>query len=282
VTLAALGCVITAFAVPAQAFEVPTPPWAICSSAAQAAMSALEAHLSPANGVTIQAGTPVTFSGEFSQALTFNVASSPTLLSTPDIDSGPGSAQPQPSGSPLYTFTSTKAAATPGTIYWDASFSDAGLKGCEGQAPITYTTQARTLMVLPAPSPPTTAVTPATTPATPPAVTGSVSLAGSIITVQSSGEAALKLTCTGTGTCSGKLTLTDRSTPKKDKKAKTETIGTATFSIASAKTATTEVRLNALGRSLLGHNHGRLSASLTVLKSAPAPSQTHTDNVHLA
>jgi hypothetical protein len=109
--------------------------------------------------------------------------------------------------------------------------------------------------------------------------TGSVSLDGTTIDIQSSGEAAVKLTCTGTGTCSGKLTLTAKSMTKKGKK--TKTIGTATFSISAEKTATIKFTLNASGRALLGADHGRLSASLTVLKSSPVPSQAHTENVHL-
>ena len=113
------------------------------------------------------------------------------------------------------------------------------------------------------------------------AVTGSVSLDGSTITVQSIHEAAVKLACTGTATCSGKLTLTGKSTPKKGKKAKTETIGTATFSIPAGKTATIELKLNAAGKALLSADHGHLGATLSILKSSPAPSQTHIDSVHL-
>ena len=106
------------------------------------------------------------------------------------------------------------------------------------------------------------------------AVTGSVTLAGSTIAVQSSGAAAVKLACTGTGTCSGRLTLAG----KKDKKAKT--IGSASFSIPAGKTATVKLTLNAVGRALLGAAH-ELSATLTISKSSPAPSQTHTSDVRL-
>jgi len=119
-----------------------------------------------------------------------------------------------------------------------------------------------------------------------------VSLDGSTITVQGNGEAEVKLSCTGTGMCAGKLTLTElrlavkillekgkRTTPKT--KTKTETLGTATFFIPAGKTATIELKLNAVGRALLGAAHGRLSASLTVLKSAPGPTQTLTEDVQL-
>jgi hypothetical protein len=111
--------------------------------------------------------------------------------------------------------------------------------------------------------------------------TGSVSLGGSTLTAQSSGKAAVRLLCTGTDTCHGKLTLMGKSTPKKGKKAKTETIGTVTFSIPAGKTTSVQLKLNGTGRSLLAAAHGRLSATLTILKSSPTPSQTHTAHVQL-
>ena len=113
--------------------------------------------------------------------------------------------------------------------------------------------------------------------------TGNISLNGSTITVRGGSEATVKLTCTGTGTCSGKLTLTARgATGKgKTKHTKMEAIGTVTFSVPADKTATMRLTLNAFGRALLGADHGRLSASLTVVKSSPVPSQTYTDKVHL-
>jgi hypothetical protein len=113
------------------------------------------------------------------------------------------------------------------------------------------------------------------------AVTRSVSLDGSTITVPSGGEATVKLACTGTGACAGKLTLTVKGTTKKGRKGKTQTIGTAAFSIPAGKTVTIQLKLNAAGRSLLGAGHGRLGAKLTILKSSPAPSQTHTQSVRL-
>jgi hypothetical protein len=107
--------------------------------------------LNPAINTIVQAGTPVTFSGNSAASVTFAVASSPALLSSPDLDSGQGSVQP---GASSYTLTSTKATATPGVlIYWDASFSNATLNGCKGLTPTTYTTSVRTLTVV---SPPPT------------------------------------------------------------------------------------------------------------------------------
>ncbi len=116
------------------------------------------------------------------------------------------------------------------------------------------------------------------------AATGSISLDGSTIDVQSGGKAAVKLTCTGTTTCSGKLTLTVKTTTGKGKKkhTKTQTIGTATFSVPAGKSETVKLTLNGTGRAVLNAAHGHLSATLTILKASPAPSNTQTHGVHLA
>jgi hypothetical protein len=184
-TLAALGAATSAYAYTAEVDEFDE-----CHVATNAAAAALEANLSPANGATVQVGTPVTFSGSFASAPTFAVASSPTLLSSPDIDSGLGSAQPGTSSWLTYTFTSTKATVTPGTVYWAASFSGADIPQCMGVPTLsstTYTTPARKLTVQPeqpAPLPQSTvtaaptgssvvAPAPAVTP-TPPVVGGPV------------------------------------------------------------------------------------------------------------
>ena len=73
-------------------------------------------------------------------------------------------------------------------------------------------------------------------------VTGSVTLAGTNITVQSNGEAALKLTCTGTETCTGKLTLAIKKDGTK-KHSKMETIGATAFSIAAGKTVSIKLKI---------------------------------------
>jgi hypothetical protein len=116
--------------------------------------------------------------------------------------------------------------------------------------------------------------------------TAAVSLLDARIVTSSGGDARLKLRCTGTSTCHGKVTLTVRSQSKRSGKrrsghSKATTIGTATFSIPPGKTAVVELRLNPAGRALLSADHGRLNATLTLLKSSPAPAQTHTENVRL-
>lgn len=130
-------------------------------------------------------------------------------------------------------------------------------------------------------NPPQTAVSTTTASGVSPSA-GGVLLTSTRITTTGGGKTAVKLTCTGTATCRGKLTLTHKMTGKDGKqRSKTTTIGTATFSIPPGKTTTIDVKLNAVGRALLDADHGRLSAILTVLKSTPAPSQTHTENVRL-
>jgi len=112
-----------------------------------------------------------------------------------------------------------------------------------------------------------------------------VSLRSKKIAVQSSAHASsrralLKLLGTGTGKCSGKLTLKVKRRLA-SKRLKTVTIGTASFSILSGKTVTVSVKLNATGRALLQAGHGLLNASLLIVKASPAPAQAHSASVRL-
>ena len=119
----------------------------------------------------------------------------------------------------------------------------------------------------------------------PPPATGSVALSDATVTTQSNGKAAVTLTCTGTATCGGTMTLTAKGVKKIAKRAlkraKTTTIGTATFSIPAGKSATVAVKLNSAGRALLRADHGRLRATLTITKSSPSPASTQLETVHL-
>ena len=295
VALGTLGLVVVGPVGSAQGYTAgPPAPWAICS-AEQHSNEIVEQGaklLSPASGATVVAGTVVTFSAEsgFESPMTFMVASSQALLSSPDIDSGPGVSQPLSQ----YTFTSTKAAATPRTIYWTASFTRT-LKVCE-EPPVTFTLPPRSLTVLPTPAEEEATKKKQEEEATKKkseeeatakkkeeevAAAGIVVLDGPTINVQKGREAMVSLTCADVAKCAGKLTLTANGTTRKGKKAKTETIGTATFSIPAGKTATIKVELNAAGKALLSAGHGRLRATLSILKSSQTPSQTHTDSVHL-
>jgi hypothetical protein len=177
--------------------------------------------------------------------------------------------------------------SAPGTYQITATASDTQHTGFPTPFFPEYVSnsESQTVTVSSAPTPATT------TPSATPAASGSVSLTSTHITTTSSGEAAVKLSCKGTGTCRGKRTLTVRTQGMFEKRgrsgkggqrrSKTTTIGTASFSIAAGKTVTLELKLNPAGRALLSAGHGRLNATLTILKSSPAPSQTHTANVRL-
>lgn len=120
---------------------------------------------------------------------------------------------------------------------------------------------------------------------------GGVSLVGTRISTTRAGEAAVELRCASAPTCHGKLTLTvrtqgifekpGRSGKGGQRRSKTTLIGTASFTIPAGRTVTVELKLSAAGRALLGVDHGRLTASLTILKSVPVPSQTHSEKVQL-
>ena len=132
----------------------------------------------------------------------------------------------------------------------------------------------------PMPTPPIS-TPPVTAPA--PAPTGSIGLDRSNVPV-TGGTGAVELTCTGTATCSGKLTLTVKTTERHgdERRSKTRVIGTANFSVKAGKTATVHVKLNAAGRKLLRAGHGHLSAQLGIAKSSPRPAATQTKRVQLS
>jgi hypothetical protein len=112
--------------------------------------------------------------------------------------------------------------------------------------------------------------------------TAEASLASIDIAVQSNGMALVKLKCSGSASCVGKLTLTAVATSKgKHKRSHTTAIGTAGFSIAADTTVSVRLKLNATGRALLGADHGHLGARLTIAQSAPAPAHTQTKSVDL-
>jgi hypothetical protein len=244
--------------------------------------------LEPANGASVPAGTPVTFSGKSSNTLTFNVASSQALLSSPDIDSGTGV-----QSEAFFKFTSSKATATPRTIYWTASFT---LTPPECTSPSTFTSSVQTLIV--APSEAELAATKkrqeeeaakkkqeeeaaAKKKEEETAAAGTVVLDGVTIAVEGGRDAAVKLTCSDIDRCVGKLTLTAMAAGAKARHAKAGSIGTASFSIGAGEKATIKLPLEKSGRALLRAAHGHLSATLTIVRSAPTPEKTRTEHVHL-
>src|SRR5271167_2352789 len=87
VALYALGCGVI-LAPPAQGLEKGISRALLCLNNKMSAelLAKYTALPGPSNGATVPVGTPVAFSGESLNALTFSVASSPARLSSPDID----------------------------------------------------------------------------------------------------------------------------------------------------------------------------------------------------
>ena len=150
VSCVAVGCLLAPSS--ATAFTYGGSPWEACNLATGAA-EAVAKHMeqTPAEAATVDLEVPVTFSSGAlgGAAPTFEIASSPTLISTPDIDHGTGSAQ----APGTYSFTSTRATSVARTIYWVASYTFAP-EDCEH--PVTFTTPVRALTVVVPPPAPTT------------------------------------------------------------------------------------------------------------------------------
>jgi hypothetical protein len=143
------------------------------------------------------------------------------------------------------------------------------------------------------PCPPAPAPAPAATPQAGGVSTSTASLAGTRITITRGGQATVKLRCAGTVKCSGKLSLIVRTPGMFEKRGrsgkggerrfKTTEIGTASFSISPGKTTVVEIKLDTAGHALLSADHGRLSATLTIMKSEPVghPIQMQTEKIQL-
>jgi hypothetical protein len=107
-----------------------------------------------------------------------------------------------------------------------------------------------------------------------------VTLRSKRLAVRSHTRAALRLLRTGAGACRGRLTLRFNLSHR-GRRAKLETIGTATFSISPGKSQVVTIKLNAAGRALLSAHRGRLNASLAILRLIPAPTLARTASVRL-
>jgi PKD repeat protein len=114
------------------------------------------------------------------------------------------------------------------------------------------------------------------------AATGEITLLGAGIPIATNGTGAVRLACAGTATCTGKLTLTVKIKGRgKHARARTVTLASARFSIAPGATGSVALKLNVAGRAQLRAQHGRLGATLTIVKSAPAPQTTRARIVQL-
>lgn len=114
------------------------------------------------------------------------------------------------------------------------------------------------------------------------------SLLGKKVSVLRHHRVLLRIRGTGRGHCRGKLTLrvkrrlahsAHRRTGRSRYKLKA--IGTAAFAISAGRKLSVAVKLNAVGRRLLRADHGRLNASLLIVKSSPEPTSKHRTNVRL-
>ncbi|MHB8243007.1 MAG: IPT/TIG domain-containing protein [Solirubrobacteraceae bacterium] len=91
----------------------------------------------------------------------------------------------------------------------------------------------------------------------------------------------VKLRGAGVGRCAGKLRLRVK-LPGAHRHVKIKTIGTAVFAVSSGKSTLVRIKLNSAGRTLLSAGHGRLNASLLLVKSSPAPLRAKTASVRLS
>ena len=94
-------------------------------------------------------------------------------------------------------------------------------------------------------------------------------------------SAAIRLLRTGTSQCRGTVTLRYRQRMSA-KRFRLRTIGSAHFSIPPGASRVVRVKLNALGRKLFAAGHGKLNASVAVLRTTPAPKLAKTASVRLS
>jgi FG-GAP repeat/IPT/TIG domain len=107
-----------------------------------------------------------------------------------------------------------------------------------------------------------------------------LSLRNKHLAVTGSRTVALRLQRTGAGACSGKLTLSFNKA-KRGKRPKLQTIGTASFAMGSASSKVLKIDLNKAGRKLFSNHGRRLNASLSFVRSLPAPNLARSASVRL-
>ncbi len=107
-----------------------------------------------------------------------------------------------------------------------------------------------------------------------------LSLRNKHLAVTGSRTVALRLQRTGAGACNGKLTLSFNRA-KRGKRPKLQTIGTASFAMGSASSKVLKIDLNKAGRKLFAGHGRRLNASLSFVRSLPAPKLARSASVRL-
>jgi hypothetical protein len=150
----------------------------------------------------------------------------------------------------------------------------------------TTATAAPAITTTPSTTTPSTPKPTTTTPMTPleaRAASCKTSLASLTVAVRSEGMVAVKLRWIGTGTdgCSGKLMLRAK-VKERSQRPKTMLIGTGSFSLPVGGMKIIRLKLDSVGRALLSAAHGRLGASLSILKLVPGPAEAQIQAVQLA
>lgn len=102
----------------------------------------------------------------------------------------------------------------------------------------------------------------------------------STVGVGSSSRAAVTLLASGRGRCAGRLTL--RAQVRSGGRPHTKTLGSTGYSVLAGHSERLTVKLDALARTLLRANHGRLKATLLIVRSEPSPPKALTASVTLA
>lgn len=108
-----------------------------------------------------------------------------------------------------------------------------------------------------------------------------VSLHSKRLVVALRSGAAVRLLRTGTGSCRGTIKLRYRRRTS-GSHFKLLGIGSAHFAIAPGRSQVVKIKLNKLGKALFVAGHGRLKASVAVLRTTPAPKLAKTASVRLS
>ncbi len=103
----------------------------------------------------------------------------------------------------------------------------------------------------------------------------------SAVHVRRNGRGLVRVSCGGSDASSGRVKLTVRM-PSKKRHPRIRVLASARFSSGAEATVAIGLRLSAFGRALLKHARGRLSATLTVVRTSPMPTQIHSRGVRLS
>ncbi|HUB35646.1 MAG TPA: hypothetical protein VL972_02380 [Solirubrobacteraceae bacterium] len=112
-----------------------------------------------------------------------------------------------------------------------------------------------------------------------------VRLVSSRLSVDRKSRAVVRLRASGTGRCAGRVTLSISKRVRRvgagQAGVRKVTIGAGAFTLVAGHNGTVRVKLTRAGRALLAAGHGKLTVSLRLVRSRPAPTQTHSARAHL-